>query len=271
MELRAGAAVVAIGVGGVRGYSDAVLAIGGGGRGTLGPQSAQSEPLVQSAYSAPGRRRRRGRRRCRDAPDGAPPEGNAKEAIRRRRRVTTAASSDDSAWHTAAALSCISVIHGVLHRSRRLSPQLAQHVVERGALTHSHDSERSSLCSQRGSLSALCSLRSARSHDFALLASRTRAPLMGGQHHPKECPAQPQPAGLAAHRPQSPYESGVSRHREVARALRQKIQKTQRIEDPYPPLPPPAQCQKFRLYTVRELKRRWGTVTVTRSENITAN
>jgi hypothetical protein len=31
-------------------------------------------------------------------------------------------------------------------------PQLAQHVVERGALTHSHDSERSSLCSQRGSL-----------------------------------------------------------------------------------------------------------------------
>ena len=125
-------------------------------------------------------------------------------------------------------------------------PQLAQHVVERGALTHSHDSERSSLCSQRGSLSALSSLRSARSHDFALLASRTRAPLMGGQHHPKECPAQPQPAGLAAHRPQSPYESGVSRHREVARAQRQKIQKTQRIEDPYPPLPPPAQCQKFR-------------------------
>ena len=44
LELRAGAAVVAIGVGGVRGYSDAVLAIGGGGRGTLGPQSAQSEP-----------------------------------------------------------------------------------------------------------------------------------------------------------------------------------------------------------------------------------
>jgi len=60
-------------------------------------------------------------------------------------------------------------------------PQLAQHVVERGALTHSHDSERSSLCSQRGSLSALSSLRSARSHDFALLASRTRAPLMGGR------------------------------------------------------------------------------------------
>jgi hypothetical protein len=38
--------------------------------------------------------------------------------------VTTAASSDDSAWHTAAALSCISVIHGVLHRSRRLSRSL---------------------------------------------------------------------------------------------------------------------------------------------------
>ena len=49
-------------------------------------------------------------------------------------------------------------------------PQLAQHVVERGALTHSHDSERSSLCSQRGSLArALSSLRSA--HRFALLLS----------------------------------------------------------------------------------------------------
>jgi hypothetical protein len=144
-------------------------------------------------------------------------------------------------------------------------PQLAQHVVERGALTHSHDSERSSLCSQRGSLSALCSLRSARSHDFALLASRTRAPLMGGQHHPKECPAQPQPAGLAAHRPQSPYESGVSRHREVARALRQKIQKTQRIEDPYPPLPPPAQCQKFRLYPVKRHRGEPGHTRDTRT------
>ena len=49
-------------------------------------------------------------------------------------------------------------------------PQLAQHVVERGALTHSHDSERSSLCSQRGSLSALlaslCSLPRFRSPRF---------------------------------------------------------------------------------------------------------
>jgi hypothetical protein len=43
-----------------------------------------------------GRRRRRGSRRCRDAPVGAPPEGNAKEVTRRRRRVTTAASRDDS-------------------------------------------------------------------------------------------------------------------------------------------------------------------------------
>ena len=46
-------------------------------------------------------------------------------------------------------------------------PQLAQHVVERGALTHSHDSE---LCSQRGSLSALlaslCSLPRFRSPRF---------------------------------------------------------------------------------------------------------
>ena len=49
-ELGARAAAVAIAVRGVRGYSDAVLgadrhlAIGGGGRGTRGPQSAQSEP-----------------------------------------------------------------------------------------------------------------------------------------------------------------------------------------------------------------------------------
>ena len=42
-----------------------------------------------------GRRRRRGSRRCRDAPVGAPPEGNAKEVTRRRRRVTTVASRDD--------------------------------------------------------------------------------------------------------------------------------------------------------------------------------
>ena len=110
-----------------------------------------------------------------------PPEGNAKEVIRRRRRVTTAASSDDSV---------VAHCSGSLMYLRRpwcapplaqTFPQLAQHVVERGALTHSHDSERSSLCSQRGSLSALSSLRSARSHDFALLASRTRAPLMGGR------------------------------------------------------------------------------------------
>ena len=46
---------------------------------------------------ARGRRRWRGSRsRCRDAPVGAPPEGNAKEVTRRRRRVTTAASRDDS-------------------------------------------------------------------------------------------------------------------------------------------------------------------------------
>ena len=41
---------------------------------------------------------------------------------------------------------------------------------------------------------------------------------------------------------------GVPRHREEASARRQKIQKTQRDEDPSPPLPPPGQCQKFRLY-----------------------
>jgi len=42
-----------------------------------------------------GRCRRSGSRRCRDAPVGAPPEGNAKEVTRCRRRVTTAASRDD--------------------------------------------------------------------------------------------------------------------------------------------------------------------------------
>ena len=57
---------------------------------------------MQSAYSAPGRRRRRGSRRCRDAPAGAPPEGNAKEVTRRRRRVTTAASRETVSWRTAA-------------------------------------------------------------------------------------------------------------------------------------------------------------------------
>ena len=56
-----------------------------------------------------GRRRWRGSRsRCRDAPVGAPPEGNAKEVTRRRRRVTTAASTrrrrreTTVSWRTAA-------------------------------------------------------------------------------------------------------------------------------------------------------------------------
>jgi len=113
---------------------------------------------VQSAYSVPGRRRRRGRRRCRDAPVGAPPEGNAKEVIRRRRRVTMAASSDDSVVShssspAASRVSPSSVVCSTTPLAQTF-PQLAQHVVERGALTHSHDSERSSLCSQRGSLRA---------------------------------------------------------------------------------------------------------------------
>ena len=114
-----------------------------------------------------------------------PPEGNANEVIRRRRRVTTAASSDDSvvahsSLPAASRVSPSSVVCSTTPLAQTF-PQLAQHVVERGALTHSHDSERSSLCSQRGSLSELSSLRSARSHDFALIASRTRAPLMGGR------------------------------------------------------------------------------------------
>ena len=121
---------------------------------------------MQSAYSVPGRRRRRGRRRCRDAPVGAPPEGNAKEVIRRRRRVTMAASSDDSVVShssspAASRVSPSSVVCSTTPLAQTF-PQLAQHVVERGALTHSHDSERSSLCSQRGLLArALSSLRSA--------------------------------------------------------------------------------------------------------------
>jgi len=122
---------------------------------------------VQSAYSVPGRRRRRGRRRCRDAPVGAPPEGNAKEVIRRRRRVTMAASNDDSvvahsSLPAASRVSPSSVVCSTTPLAQTF-PQLAQHVVERGALTHSHDSERSSLCSQRGSLRAR-----ARSPRFAL-------------------------------------------------------------------------------------------------------
>ena len=136
---------------------------------------------MQSAYSVPGRRRRRGRRRCRDAPIGAPPEGNAKEVIRRRRRVTMAASNDDSvvahsSLPAASRISPSSVVCSTTPLAQTF-PQLAQHVVERGALTHSHDSERSSLCSQRGSLArALSSLRSVSpslrsAHRFALLLS----------------------------------------------------------------------------------------------------
>jgi hypothetical protein len=49
---------------------------------------------------------------------------------------------------------------------------------------------------------------------------------MGGQHHPKRGPAQPQLSGLAAHRPQSPYERRRAAA-SLARALRQKIQKPQ--------------------------------------------
>ena len=119
---------------------------------------------MQSAYSVPGRRRRRGRRRCRDAPVGAPPEGNAKGVIRRRRRVTMAASSDGSvvAHSSLPAASRVSPSSVVCATTRlaQTFPQVAQHVVERGALTHLHDSERSSLCSQRGSLRARALLAS---------------------------------------------------------------------------------------------------------------
>ena len=119
---------------------------------------------MQSAYSVPGRRRRRGRRRCRDAPVGAPPEGNAKEVIRRRRRVTMAASSDGSvvahsSLPAASRVSPSSVVCSTTPLAQTF-PQVAQHVVERGALTHLHDSERSSHCSQRGSLRARALLAS---------------------------------------------------------------------------------------------------------------
>ena len=103
----------------------------------------------------------------------------AKEVIRRRRRVTMAASNDDSvvAHSSVPAASRVSPSSVVCSTTplAQTFPQLAQHVVERGALTHSHDSERSSLCSQRGSLArALSSLRSSTlshrsAHRFALL------------------------------------------------------------------------------------------------------
>jgi hypothetical protein len=180
-------------------------------------------------------------------PMARPSEGNAKEAIRRRRRVTTAASSDDSVVaHSSGSLMYLRHPWCAPPLAQTF-PQLAQHVVERGALTHSHDSERSSLCSQRGSLSALSSLRSARSHDFALLAPRTRAPLMGGQHHPKRGPAQPQLSGLAAHRPQSPYERRRAAASRSGASAASKDTKNTKKRGPPPPLPPPGQCQKFRM------------------------
>jgi hypothetical protein len=114
----------------------------------------------------------------------ARPEGNAKEVIRRRRRVTMAASNDDSvvahsSLPAASRVSPSSVVCSTTPLAQTF-PQLAQHVVERGALTHSHDSERSSLCSQRGSLArALSSLRSASLSLFALLSSRLGAILEG--------------------------------------------------------------------------------------------
>jgi hypothetical protein len=180
-----------------------------------------------------------------DAPDGAPPEGNAKEAIRRRRRVTTAASSDDSVVaHSSGSLMYLRHPWCAPPLAQTF-PQLAQHVVERGALTHSHDSERSSLCSQRGSLSALSSLRSARSHDFALLAPRTRAPLMGGQHHPKRGPAKPQLSGLAAHRPQSPYERRRAAASRSGSSAATKDTKNTKNRGPLPPPPPSRSMSKI--------------------------
>jgi hypothetical protein len=170
---------------------------------------------VQSAYSVPGRRRRRGRRRCRDAPVGAPPEGNAKEVIRRRRRVTMAASSDDSVVShssspAASRVSPSSVVCSTTPLAQTF-PQLAQHVVERGALTHSHDSERSSLCSQRGSLrararsslrSASLSLRSA--PRFALLFEKgsveSTHKVPTSHYHAKHCHAVVASLGGLTHR-----------------------------------------------------------------------
>ena len=90
---RARAAVVAIGVGSLVAH---VWAHMGEEAGSARGRSRRSLHLLGA--TAPGRRRSRGSRsRCRDAPVGAPPEGNAKEVTRRRRaRVTTAASRDDS-------------------------------------------------------------------------------------------------------------------------------------------------------------------------------
>ena len=127
-------------------------------------------------------------------------------------------------------------------------PQLAQHVVERGALTHSHDSERSSLCSQRGSLSALSSLRSARSHDFALLASRTRAPLMGGQR----------PVQRSRNRLGSPRIDLRARTRAACRGIAKWLEratkdtKNTKNRGPLPPPPPTRSMSK--ISTVCESK-----------------
>ena len=66
----------------------------GGGGGKRGPQSAQSPVCILGAGAAVVGEGERSR--CRDAPVGAPPEGNAKDVTRSRRRVTTATSRDDS-------------------------------------------------------------------------------------------------------------------------------------------------------------------------------
>ena len=83
-----------------------------------------------------------------------------------------------------------------------------------------------------------------------LLASRTRAPLRGGQPHPKGDQAPPQLSGLASRRPWS-LPRGAPRHRTRARAKRQKTQKTQRNERPLPPPPPPRPMSI--IFTVADL------------------
>jgi hypothetical protein len=70
--------------------------VGGGGR-AAGKYAARYAKAEKMAHKMKHRHQKHGR--CRDAPAGAPPEGNAKEVTRCRRRVTTAASRDDSVVH----------------------------------------------------------------------------------------------------------------------------------------------------------------------------
>ena len=149
----------------------------------------------------------------------------------------------------ASRLSCISIIRGVLHDTARADFPAA--CAARGG------ARRTDALARLGALVALLAAWFAqRSPRFALLAptislsslhelghrSWEVSIIQKGVQRSRNC-LDSQRVDLRA-RPRG----GVPRHREEASARRQKIQKTQRDEDPSPPLPPPGQCQKFRLY-----------------------